>query len=211
MNEEINLKGLEKRAWRSTYQDGIWDIYFGMIFLGIALVIVGDEFGMPSELGSMIIMICWYSIAILFLMLGKKFITLPRMGFVKFGAKRKKIKKRLLGFLIINLLLAFLFLFVNMSGIFTLLNIEGLARPLVVGLLLITVPLSILAYFLEYHRLYLYAIFFGLGFFFSELLYPLLGSPLDLFLSIGSIGIAVIFIGFVYFIRFLRKYSISQK
>lgn len=211
MNEEIDLKGLEKRAWRSTYQDGIWDIYFGMIFLGMAVASIGNLFGLPSELGSMIILICWYSIAVLFLFLGKKFITIPRMGFVKFGAKRKKIKKRLLGFLIINLLLAFLFLFVNMSGIFTLLNIEGLARPLVVGLLLITVPLSILAYFLEYHRLYLYAIFFGLGFFFSELLYPLLGSPLDLFLSIGSIGIAVIFIGFVYFIRFLRKYSISQK
>ena len=211
MNEEIDLKGLEKRAWRSTFQDGIWDIYFGMIFLGMAVASIGNLFGLPSELGSMIILICWYSIAVLFLFLGKKFITIPRMGFVKFGAKRKKIKKRLLGFLIINLLLAFLFLFVNMSGIFTLLNIEDLARPLVIGLLLITVPLSILAYFLEYHRLYLYAIFFGLGFFFSELLYPLLGSPLDLFLSIGSIGIAVIFIGFVYFIRFLRKYSISPK
>ncbi len=211
MSDEIDLRGIEKRAWRSTYQDGIWDIYFGMIFLGMALFTIGDLFGLPSELGGMIILICWYSIAVLFLILGKKFITIPRMGFVKFGIKRKKIKKRLLGFLIFNLILAFLFLFVNMSGIFIFFNIEGIVRPLGVGLLLITVPLSILAYFLEYHRLYFYAIFFGLGFFFSELLYPLLGSPLDLILSIGSIGIAVIFIGLIYFIQFLRKYPLSQK
>jgi len=211
VNEEIDLKGLEKKAWRSVYQDGIWDIYFGMLILGLALSPFGDVFGLPEELGSMLIVMCWNSVAVLFLILGKKYITMPRMGFVKFGTKRKKIKKRLLGFLIFNLILAFLFFFINISGIFDFFNIEGLARPLVIGLLLITVPLSILAYFLEYHRLYLYAIFFGLGFFFSELLYPLLGSPLDLFLSIGSIGIAVIFIGFVYFIQFLRKYSISQK
>jgi len=211
VSDEIDLKGLEKRAWRSTYQDGIWDIYFGMIFLGMALASIGDMFGLPSELGSMIILICWYSIAVLFLILGKKFITIPIMGFVKFGAKQKKIKKRLLGFLFFNLILGFLFLVVNISGIFDFFNIEGLARSIIVGLFLITVPLIILAYFLEYHRLYVYAIFFGLGFFFSELLYPLLGSPLDLLLSLGSIGIAVVFIGLVYFIQFLCKYPLSQK
>jgi len=211
VNDEFDLKGLEKRAWRSTYQDGIWDIYFGMIILGMALASMGDLFGLPSELGSMIIIICWYSLAILFLILSKKFITIPRMGFVKFGTKRKKIKKRLLGFLIFNLILAFLFFFIDISGIFDFFNIEGLARSLIVGLFLITIPLSILAYFLEYHRLYVYSIFFGLGFFFSELLYPLLGSPLDLLLSLSSIGIIIVFIGLVYFIQFLRKYPISRK
>ena len=133
------------------------------------------------------------------------------MGYVKFGAKRKKTKKRLLAFLIFNVILAFLFLFVNLSGIFELLNIGGLIEPLVVGLLLITVPLSVLAYFLEYHRLYLYSIIFGLGFFISELLFPIVGSPLDLFISLGSPGISVIIIGLVYLIKFFRKNPTSQK
>lgn len=211
MNEQIDLSGLEKRAWRSAFQDGIWDIYFGMLFLGMGIAPFGETFGLPAEIGSMIIILCWNTLAVLFLILGKKFITIPRMGFVKFGAKRKKLKKTLFAFLVFNLILAFSLLFVNISGLFKLLNIGGLIEPLVIGLLLITVPLSILAYFLEFHRLYIYAIFFGLGFFISELLYPFVGSPFDLFLSLGSVGIAVIFIGLIYFVQFLRKYPSSQK
>jgi len=211
LNEQIDLRGLEKKAWRSAFQDGIWDIYFGWLFLGLAIAPFGDAFGLPGDVGSMIIILFWNMIAVLFLILGKKFITIPRIGFVKFGARRKKIKKRLLAFLIFNVILAFLFLFGNLSGIFNTLNIGGLTEPLVIGLLFITVPLSILAYFLEFHRLYIYAIFFGLGFFNSELLYPLVGSPLDLFISLGLVGIAVVSIGLVYFIQFLRKYPSSQK
>lgn len=211
MNEQFDLRGLEKRAWRSAFQDGIWDLYFGWLFLGLGIAPFGDNFGLPGDVGSMIIILCWNIIAVLFLILGKKFITNPRIGFVKFGAKRKKMKKRLLGFLVFNMILVFLFLFVNISGFFDALNIGGLTEPLVVGLLLITVPLSILAYFLEYHRLYIYAIVFGLGFFISELLYPLVGSPLDLFLSQGLVGIAVFSIGLVYLTQFLRKYPTSKK
>jgi len=211
LNEQIDLKGLEKKAWRSAFQDGIWDIYLGWLFLGLAIAPFGDTLGLPGDIGSMIIVLSVNSIAVLFLILGKKFITIPRIGFVKFGAKRKKSKKRLLAFLIFNMILAFLLLFANISGFFDLLNIGGLAEPLVIGLLLITVPLSILAYFLEFHRLYIYAIFFGLGFFISELLYPLVGSPLDFFLSLGSVGIAVLSIGLVYFAQFLRKNPSSQK
>ena len=211
MSEEINLKGLEKKAWRSAFQDGIWDIYFGLLILGLAIAPIGYDIGLPAEFGAMIIVLCCNSIAILFLILGKKYITIPRIGFVKFGAKRKKIKKRLLAFLVFNLVIAFVFLFGNILGIFEWLNVGVLFEPLVIGLLLITVPLSVLAYFLEFHRLYIYAIFFGLGFFISEILFPFVGSPLDLFLSLGLVGIMVIFIGLGYLIQFLRKYTSSQK
>lgn len=211
MNEPINLKGLEKKAWRSTYQDGIWDIYFGLLFFGIALAPFGENLGISSELGIMLILILWYSIAVIFLMLGKKYITIPRIGYVKFGARRKKVKKALLGLLIFNIFLALLFLIIDVGGIFTLFNIEGLVRPLIIGLLLITTPLSILAYFLQYYRLYPYALSFGLSFFFSELLYPLVGEPLDLFISQGLVGIVILIIGLIYFIQFLLKYPLSQK
>jgi len=206
----MDLKGLEKRAWRSAFQDGIWDIYFGLLFLGMGIAPFGETLGLPEELGTMIIILCWNSMTVLFLILSKKYITIPRLGFVKFGAKRKKLKKKLLAFLVFNLILAFIFFFVSIIGIFESLNIGGFIEPLVIGLLLITVPLSILAYFLEFHRLYIYAIIFGMGFFNSELLYPLVGSPSDLFLSLGLIGIIVILIGLVYLIQFIRKYPSSK-
>ena len=30
---QINLKELERKAFRSTYQDGLWDMYFGLIVI----------------------------------------------------------------------------------------------------------------------------------------------------------------------------------
>jgi hypothetical protein len=210
VGEQIDLSGLEKKAWRSAFQDGIWDIYFGLLFLGLGITPFGESFGLPEELGTMIILLCWNSITVLFLILSKKFITIPRLGFVKFGTKRKKLKKRLLAFLSFNLILALIFIFINISGIFESLNVGVFFEPLIIGLLLITVPLSVLAYFLEFHRLYIYAIIFGMGFFNSELLFPLVGSPLDLFLSLGLVGIIVILIGSVYLARFIRKYPPSK-
>ncbi|MFX0008852.1 MAG: hypothetical protein ACFE9R_00945, partial [Candidatus Hermodarchaeota archaeon] len=118
MEEQIDLKGLERKAWRSTFQDGIWDIFMGLLILGLSIAPFGEKIGLSGELGSMIIVLCWNSIAVVFLILGKKFITVPRIGYVKFGAKRKKVKKRLLTFLVFNFVLALLFLFINLSVLF---------------------------------------------------------------------------------------------
>ena len=32
MTEPLNLKEIEKKAWRSTFEDGLWDIYLGSLF-----------------------------------------------------------------------------------------------------------------------------------------------------------------------------------
>ncbi|MFW9872823.1 MAG: hypothetical protein ACFFG0_06950 [Candidatus Thorarchaeota archaeon] len=37
MVEPIELKKLEKKAYKSTFQDGIWDIFMGMILLNLGL------------------------------------------------------------------------------------------------------------------------------------------------------------------------------
>jgi hypothetical protein len=33
MTTKLDLKEIEKRAFLSTYQDGIWDIYYGLIVI----------------------------------------------------------------------------------------------------------------------------------------------------------------------------------
>ena len=37
MTEKMNLKEIEKKAYRFTYQDGIYDIMFGVLLLLFAL------------------------------------------------------------------------------------------------------------------------------------------------------------------------------
>ena len=35
MSEKIDLKELERRAFRSTFQDGLWDIFLGLLLLNM--------------------------------------------------------------------------------------------------------------------------------------------------------------------------------
>ena len=37
MSQEIDLKQIERKAFRSTYQDGLWDIYIGLVVIFMAL------------------------------------------------------------------------------------------------------------------------------------------------------------------------------
>jgi len=32
MEHDIDMKELEKKAWKSTFQDGLWDIMLGLVF-----------------------------------------------------------------------------------------------------------------------------------------------------------------------------------
>jgi len=45
MTDNLDLKELEKKAWRSTFQDGLWDIYFGLLIFGMGIYTVGQLFG----------------------------------------------------------------------------------------------------------------------------------------------------------------------
>jgi hypothetical protein len=146
----------------------------------------------------------------LILFLGKKYITIPRLGFVKFGAKRKKTRKLLLVFLIINAAFAFILLFLSFFGATNLFQLHPLLDPLIIGLLVITIPLSVFAFFLDFYRLIFYSILAGLGFFLSELFYPITGEPFDLIVSFGLIGFIIIIIGLIYLIKFLQKYPLSK-
>lgn len=74
----------------------------------------------------------------------------------------------------------------------------------------ITIPFSVVAFYLQLPRLYLYALIGGFGFFFTELLYPLVGEPWDIIISYGSIGGFILIIGIVIFIKFLKKYPLEK-
>ena len=89
MSKSIDWKALEGKAWRSVFQDGLWDIYLGNILLSFAVSAwldkkpINDDLRMASYIGVMVLgMIVLYA--------GKRFVTSPRLGQVKFGAERQK-------------------------------------------------------------------------------------------------------------------------
>ena len=215
MNEitekEIDLKALEKKVYRSFFEDGFWDIFIGMLILGLGFSWTRIFFVIFEPLGLMIMLIIWNTITFLIYYLGKKFITIPRLGFVKFGEKRKARQKRLKIFLSINVLFGVITFFLTFFGLLEFLALGGSLTPLLIGLISFTIPFSIIAYFLGFNRLYIYSLVAGFSFFISELIFPILGSPLDSIIGIGIPGGIIVIIGLVYLYKFLHKYPKPKK
>ena len=208
MTEHIDLEEMEKKAWKSTFQDGLWDLYFGLIIMGIGFSWLGGFFGLPETVDVLVTLISWDIGAMIIFFLCKKLITQPRMGLVKFGQKRKKRNKFLalfLGFMVAFTLTTFIF---TLLGIFQL-HLPGFLVMLLIGLLFITLPISLLAYFLQMRRLYLYALLGGLGLFISELLQPIIGTPYHDIITFGGIGLIITITGLTLLFKFFQKYSLK--
>lgn len=88
MSQNFDLKAIERKAFRSTYQDGLWDINLGLIVIGMAMFVFRPEEGY-SALNFLWLMVTCL-VANLIFWAGKKFITVPRMGQVRFGEIRKQ-------------------------------------------------------------------------------------------------------------------------
>ena len=210
MTESIDIKKMEKMAWKSTFQDGLWDIYFGLIIMAMGFPWLGGFFGLPETVGMLVTIFSWDIGAMIILFIGKKYITRPRMGFVKFGQIRKKRNKNL------SLFLGLMVAFTVTTFIFTLLGIFQLKMPgflvmLLIGLLFITLPFSLIAYFLQLKRLYIYALLGGFGLFISELLEPIIGAPFHDVVTFGGIGLVVTLTGLTLFLKFLHKYPLKKE
>ncbi|MGD2027927.1 MAG: hypothetical protein PVI99_08935 [Anaerolineales bacterium] len=159
MNAPLNLKELERKAFRSFYQDGIWDIFFGLIMLAMYIFTFFND--MEKKAVGTISLILLEVFAVMFLIYGKKYITVPRLGEVRFGKQRKR---RLMYIFLANLLS--LIILAGSLGL-------KIARPdlldndqiTTIGLgIWITFLTSIMAYFLDFNRLYIYALIYGATF-----------------------------------------------
>ncbi|MFX1390090.1 MAG: hypothetical protein ACFE9Z_08520 [Promethearchaeota archaeon] len=209
ITEKIDLNEIEKKTWRSTLEDGLLDIYFGILILSIGIgITLGDL--LPEPFDSLLPIILMIIGLILFL-IGKKYITQPRLGVVKFGFKQKSRKLKTVLVLSINgiiLLIVYFLRLINPSlwSVFPV-YIQGL----ITGLLFITVPLCFAAYFLQHPRLYFIAILVGISFFLSDLFSIFILEPFDALLAFGITSCVIIFIGIIFLIKFIQKYPLFRE
>ena len=81
MKTEIGLDRLERESYMAYYRDGILDFLVGFALLGMSLCIMLGDAGMGALLPV---------IAILLHPGLKKYVTLPRLGYVKFTPRREE-------------------------------------------------------------------------------------------------------------------------
>jgi len=203
INTKINLKEIEKQTYRFTFQDGLYDITYGTILISFAIAPILRE-----------IIYLWYIAflilpAPLILLLGKRFITIPRIGIVKFKQERNESKKK------IKLLISILFPITIITVALTIISIfnitiSGFIVPVGAGIFAL-VLLSSIAYLIDYPHFYIYAISIGLGIPLTEILEPLIGEPLDALVSFGISGILILLYGVLTLHKFMQTYPIPDK
>ena len=183
---------------------------FWFDYYGLGLAPLGRFLGLPETIGVLLLVFTWDIVAGLVLLLGKIYISRPRIGFVKFSQIRKKRNKLLAVFLCVNVGLTVIVLIFTLLGMFQL-SLPGYMVMLIIGLLFITTPFSFIAYFIQLKRIYLYALLGGLGLFFSELLESTLGAPFNDLLVFIPYGGMILTFGIIILIQFLKRYPLSQE
>ncbi len=204
MNHEIGLDELEKKAWRTTFDDGIFDIYFGILIASFGSISLYDYLPVPLNVlfGPIII-----GFGLTFFILSKKYLIKPRIGVVKFGPKRKVRKRRTMLVLSVNVVLLLILFLFNLSNVGGSINLPYLLE----GLLFLTLPLCFVAYFLQYTRLYIYALLLGSGFFLADILSLIVPIPFNFLFIYLLFGGIIIIVGIIYLIRFIRKYQLPKE
>jgi hypothetical protein len=227
MSEEISLRKAERKVFSVATQDGLSDIFIGCIFLMFAVA----PFLSPNlgDFWSSAVFVPFWGMVMLTIWLVRRHVIRPRVGVVHFGAARKtRLTKFNLVMLTVNVIalvlgisafIWFSFLTSRFSEVpffrvffssEALLELGRLTSALF-GLISLAL-FSIAAYFLDFHRLYVYGLLVGLS--------PLIGEWLYMHGSASHHGFPITFgvtagimivTGSFVFIRLLRHNPIPTE
>jgi len=204
MNLDQDLKTIERKAFRSYCNDGLLEIFIGILFLSIAAGDILDVIGSSYR---------WTYLAIAGAVLAfiavKKRLIGPRIGRVVFAGNRKANRRKLLILLIFTQVLTLAVLAViwtgrGVSGPVS--GWEAFARQTAAGFFFFTVPFCAMAWFLENPWMLIPA-FLG---FFKEAYHGLLPKPWIALLTAGVGGWILILAGGLLLHRFLRKNPVPE-
>jgi hypothetical protein len=199
LRDDDSLKKIERRAYRSTFADGIYDIQFGLIFLVFTFIAILEMIGISRFVGYTLLLI-----PLIIPWLGKRYITIPRMGKVEFSEKRTKKKFVILivGAVILFLTLPLLVMIIkqNPSGVLGWKLLAVFVAPLFV----------LIVYTTDFPRLYLYAALLFVGVIEAEFLLSQIGAPLNAVFSFGVPGIVITAVGINLLVKFIRTYPRTE-
>lgn len=211
--EQLDIKALEKKAFRSFFKDGIYDLFMGLILLSFGLPLILNEFGWldyATITMPLLIPLILNLGALLFFIFGKKYITVPRLGIAHFGKARKRKLMHVKLLLVFSVLIGVIMFFLSLFKVFPVGGTTGIPLPFVIFGIQSLLIFSFVAYFMDFTRLYLYAFLFAvslpLTFWLkrnTELLYPSLWV-------FTLTTVPMLAVGCVVFIKFLTQFPVRK-
>jgi len=198
MDRTFSLWRLEKNSWKASFRSGLIEIAVGLVLVVSSICHIFDDlryYFMPL-----------YLIPVLFLILTKKSIVIPRMGVVKFSKQRRRKSK--LFHIVITAVLLCLVLLTALSA--TTFLPEFIAPEISITSIILLICFAA-AYFLDLNRLFLYGIVIAGAFNLSEFFRENPGRLPDGGYAYLMASIVFFIVGGVYFFRFLKKYPIPAE
>lgn len=210
MSQEINLKELERRAWTSIFQDGLFDLFLGWQILWMGIIFWISDFGYSTPV-MLTINMSGYALSVLLLYLGKRFITRPRAGRARFGIKRlsKVMWVTLVTFVIMGVVFGLSLVAWSREDSLLGQDLSPLVSPLLLGLLLLML-FNLPAFFLEYRRLHFIGLMFALPIPAGALLRQFFDIDPGIYAFVIA-SAAVIAVGLVALARFLQRHPLPEK
>jgi hypothetical protein len=187
----LNLKEIEKKVWMLNFKDGITDITIALVLIVSTIYQIFNDIRFNLYL--------LYIIPVIFHAFAKKYVTASRIGQVKYSKERNK--KRLILSFTISIFL-FLMLIITITGSIN--NLQPVI-PVIIGIIILIIC-SVIAYFMNYDRMYFYGILITFSFTLSELMIletGIISSGAFAWLISGAI---ILSIGIVYLIGFIKNY-----
>jgi hypothetical protein len=197
-----DLEAIEKKISLLYFEDGFWDLIMGFTLVAFGIGAAVYDY-LPDPMNSILGPMLWL-IGFIGFLLAKRFITVPRLGFVKYKPRKRKRLKLLVIITAIFVILTIVAVILTALELLTFSGL-GIGTAIIFGLMPVTI-FSGLALLLNYNRIFIHAIVYGAAFFTNEILniygYSLYGG-----IAMIACGMIIMVMGFVYLVKFLRKYS----
>lgn len=200
----VDLKQLERRAFTSTFQDGLWDLFIAVMALGFAVTPSINRV-MRSDFWSSASLLPVNLLVLVGVFLGKRYLTAPRLGSIKYAPARIRKMTRLGWLALILLTLAALIGLMASKGLLDRRIYQGVFA---LGLVLL-VGFGVMGLVLGVIRFVFYGILLSAALVGGETLWYL-GWPPAAFahgwpLTFGIAGTIILVTGLAYLILFIRR------
>lgn len=192
-----SLESIEKKVFQLSTDHGGWDLYPGLLLAAIGVSALLEDLNQGDS--------SWWlagimAVAIVLFYFVRQWIVRPRLGMVRFGT-RQQANLKTIGAIIGAALLVGVLVWILFTGVTHTPRWTTLL-PILIWVTLSLAGFGLAAYLLGIPQLYVYGLLYAAGFASLELI----PSPVTrTFPSLGF-GLAIMAVGAVRFVRFLRKY-----
>ncbi len=191
MAPTVDLEHVEQQVWTDYFADGLWEIFLATLMLTTFLRTY------TNSLWAYLLM----AGGILAMVIGKKRITEPRLGRVKFGPHREARRSTLMVIILVVVVATAVLLVLPQLGVD--MRMENWVGIALAGM--VTAVFLVTAYLLNFRRMYGYAGLIGGAIFITEVWGEAAGMWAHL---IG--GLLLLAAGLFLLVQFLRRYDIPE-